>query len=267
MCAATNRCEFWNFYSRQMLNSRLRIVCLTLICPFVLLPQLIHADYGHAADCSSKACIDVYVHDGQLVIEAHKGSGPKSRAVPKITRKAAPRKYIAPSPKPSAKLSAAVQKSAPRPRRAPRKVVKKKVVPALSFNDKLIRLLPTGNIAHQPSTNALVNVPVIYWCDLPAIFTSKVAIVGEAVDVTMRPSFLWSFGDGTFYSTTTPGSPYPRQVISHTYSRAGTYVVTLVATWGGTWSNNGVARAITGEIRKVSVSLVSVANAPTRITQ
>lgn len=252
------------------MNSKLRIICLTLICPFLLLPAIFHTDYVQAADCASKACIDVYVQDGQLVIEAHKGSGPTSHAVPKITRKPvpkiAPKKRVAPSPKPTTKTVITAPKAAPLPRRAHRKVVKK-AAPALSLNDKLIKLLPTGNIEHQPTSNALVNVPVIYWCDLPGIFSTKVAIIGEAVDVTMRPSFLWSFGDGSFYATTSPGAAYPHQVISHTYSKAGSYVVTMVATWGGTWSNNGVARAITGEIRKVSVSIVSVANAPTRITQ
>lgn len=253
-----------------MLNSKIRIVCLTLICPFFLLPSLFHTDYVQAADCASKACIDVYVQDGQLVIEAHKGSGPTSHVAPKITRKPAPKiapkKYVAPLPKPTVKKLVTAPKRVPIRRSAPRKVVKK-AAPAVSLNDKLIKLLPTGNIAHQPTSNALVNVPVIYWCDLPAIFSTKVAIIGEAVDVAMRPSFLWSFGDGSLYATTSPGAAYPHQVISHTYSRAGTYVVTMVATWGGTWSNNGVARAITGEIRKVSLTSVAVANAPTRITQ
>lgn len=151
-------------------------------------------------------------------------------------------------------------------RKVVRKVVRK-VTPNVSLNDKLIKLIPTGNIAHEPSSNAVVNIPVIYWCDLPGIFSTKVAIIGEAVDVTMRPSFLWSFGDGSFYATTSPGSAYPNQLISHTYRKSGTYAVALVATWGGTWSNNGVARAITGEIRKVSVAMISIANAPTRLTK
>jgi hypothetical protein len=149
---------------------------------------------------------------------------------------------------------------------APPKAVRK-VVPKVSLNDKLIKLIPTGNIAHEPSSNAVVNIPVIYWCDLPGVFSAKVAIIGEAVDVAMRPSFLWSFGDGSFYATTSPGAPYPNQVITHTYRKSGTYAVVLVATWGGTWSNNGVARAITGKIRKVSVATVNIANAPTRLTK
>jgi len=254
-----------------MLNSKLEIIGLTLICPILLLPMLVHTDYAQAADCATKACIDVYVQDGKLVIEAHKGSGPKSTVTRKPIPKVSPKKKVTPvKPKAITKPTAPNHQYSPRKvvlrKSAPRKVVQK-VVPSLSLNDKLIKLLPTGNISHEPAANAIVNIPVIYWCDLPGVFSTKVAIIGEVVDVTMRPSFVWSFGDGSFYATTLPGAAYPNQMITHTYNKAGTYAVVMVATWGGTWSNNGVARAITGEIRKVSVATVTVANAPTRLTK
>jgi len=267
----TKICEFADFYSSQMMNSKLEIIGLTLICPILFLPTLVHTDYAQAADCATKACIDVYVQDGQLVIEAHKGSGPKAKVARKPSPKVIPKKKLTPvKPKVVTRPTAPIHQFYPKkvvPRKnVPRKVVQK-VAPSVSLNDKLIKLLPTGNISHEPATNAVVNIPVIYWCDLPSVFRTKVAIIGEVVDVTMRPSFLWSFGDGSFYATTSPGAAYPNQVITHTYSKAGTYAVVLVATWGGTWSNNGVARAITGEIRKVSVATVTVANAPTRLTK
>lgn len=249
-----------------MFNSKLEIIGITLICPILLLPALLHPDHVQAADCASKACINVYVQDGQIVIEAHKGSGPTKHVVKKVVPKVKPKTYVAPKPRPKATTTYIVPKKI-----APRKVIARKVVkkstPSVSLNDKLIKLLPTGNISHEPSSNALVNIPVIYWCDLPSIFTTKVSIIGEIVDVAMRPSFLWSFGDGSFYATTSPGAAYPNQVISHAYSKAGTYAVVMVATWGGTWSNNGVARAITGEIRKVSVATITIATAPTRLTK
>jgi len=49
----------------------------------------------------------------------------------------------------------------------------------------------------------------------------------------------------------------------HTYTKPGTYVVTMLATWGGTWTHNAVARAITGEVRKISVTTIHVVAAPT----
>jgi hypothetical protein len=255
-----------------MFNSRTAIFGLALICPILILPELVHTDYAQAADCITKVCIDVYTKDGVLVIEAHKGSAPKAHA----TKKAIPK--VQPKPRPRPRPTVVIP---PKPKVTsvyvpPKQVVKKKVsaprvvrkvAPPVSLNDRLIKLIPTGNIAHEPASDAVVNIPVIYWCDLPGVFSTKVAIIGEAVDVTMRPSFLWSFGDGSFYATTLPGAPYPNQVITHTYKKSGTYAIVLVATWGGTWSNNGVARAITGEIRKVSVATISIANAPTRLTK
>lgn len=251
-----------------MLNAKLEIVGLALICPIFLLPVVVHTDYAQAAECATKACINVYVHDGQIVIEAHKGSGPVShvarKAAPKV--KAKPKARVVAPPKPRVTSTyIAPKRVIPRKKVAPKVV--RKAMPKVSLNDKLIKLIPTGNISHQPATDTIVNIPVIYWCDLPAVFSTKVAIIGEVVDVTMRPSFLWSFGDGSFFATTSPGAAYPNQVITHTYRKAGTYAVVMVATWGGTWSNNGVARAITGEIRKVSVATVVVANAPTRLTK
>lgn len=233
-----------------------------------------------AAECTSKTCIDVYVENGQIVIEGKKGSGKKSTTsvkgkvvavIPK--EKTVPKKTL-PTPKVTttrrSPIFVAPRKVNPVQVIPKKRIVRKvlhKVATAISLNDKLVKLLPTASIAKQPSENALVNVPVIYWCDLPSVFTTKVSVVGEIVDVTMRASFLWSFGDGTFFATTQPGEPYPDQKITHAYSHSGTYVVTMLATWGGTWSHNGVARAITGQIRKLSVITLSVGNGPTRFIQ
>lgn len=265
------RVSWKTFTVTKMLNVRFQRVffALALICPIFLLPALTHTDYAQAGQCATKACVDVYIENGQIVIEAHKGSGPITRSTPKAIPKVKPKpkpKPIAPKPKPTSTAAYVRPKTVTAPKRVARKVVRK-VAPRVSLSEKLFKLIPTGNISHEPATNAIVNIPVIYWCDLPRAFSTRVAVIGEVVDVAMRPSFLWSFGDGSFYSTTSPGATYPNQVITHTYSRAGTYAVVLLATWGGIWTNNGVARAITGEIRKVSVTTVAVANAPTRLTK
>ncbi len=234
-----------------------------------------HAIPAVAADCINSACIDVYTQDGQIIIVGKKaGSSSTPKPVASAIAKPAPAKakpVIKPKPK-------VIVKPKPSPaavvahRSIPRKpVVHKKITAPVSnsasLNDRLVKMLPVATIAKEPSSNAIVNMPMIYWCDLPALFTSTVSIVGEIVDVTMRPSFLWSFGDGGFLATTQAGAAFPHEVITHTYNHAGTFIVTMLATWGGTWTHNGVARAITGEIRKVSITTVHVANGPTRITQ
>ena len=106
-----------------------------------------------------------------------------------------------------------------------------------------------------------------FWCDLPSQFDTKVSIVGEVIDVAMRPSFLWSFGDGSFYATISSGSPFPRGGITHTYRGRGRYLVVLVISWGGLWTFDGVSRAITGEVHQTSVSIIDVATAPTMVTK
>ena len=154
---------------------------------------------------------------------------------------------------------------------APKKIVapKKKIpvaVAATSLSDRISKALPTTGVAYQPNFQPLINVPVYFWSDLPPIFRTKVDLIGEVIDVTMRPSFAWAFGDGSFKSTTDPGAPFPKGKITHTYSSPGTYPVVLVTTWGGTFAHNGVERAITGQIRKVTALTITVVAANTRFT-
>ena len=213
-----------------------------------------------AADCES-ACVDVYTQDGQLIFEARKGSGSKASAAPKPKAKAVIKPKVVAKPKAVIKPKVSVPKKKATPKkRAP------VAVAATSLSDRISKSLPTGGIAYQPNFQPLINVPVYFWNDMPAIFHSKVDLIGEVIDVTMRPSFTWSFGDGGFKSTTDPGGPYPNGQITHSYSRAGTYPVLLVTTWGGTFAHNGIERAITGEIKKTTALTITVVAAPTRFT-
>lgn len=261
-------------------SHRICIITLALVCPVVVLLSLVDPYRAFAVDCIDSACLSVYTQNGKIIIEGRKGSGKNAQISPKPTPKSTPKPRVKTSPEPiftprtSNKPATVKPYIAPTPRKKVlRKVVAKviaKVVPkvastaGVSLNDRLEKLLPSGAIARQPQSGALVNVPIIYWAQLPAIFTTQVSIIGEVIDVTMRPSFLWSYGDGTFFATTKFGAPFPSDEISHTYSHAGTYLVTMLATWGGTWTHNGVARAITGQIRKLSVAtvVISTANTP-----
>ncbi|MEI7722317.1 MAG: hypothetical protein WCI86_01170 [Actinomycetota bacterium] len=213
-----------------------------------------------AADCEV-TCVDVYTQDGQLIFEARKGSGPKASAAPKPKPKAVAK----PKPVTKPKMAAKPRVAAPK-----KKVAQKKRAPvavaATSLSDRISKSLPTGGISYQPNYQPLINVPVYFWNDIPPIFRSKVDLIGEVIDVTMRPSFTWAFGDGAFKSTTDPGGPYPNGQITHTYSRPGVYPVILITTWGGTFSHNGIERAITGEIKKTTALTITVVAAPTRFT-
>ena len=219
-----------------------------------------------ADECLTTACVDVYTQDGKIIIEGRKGSvsAPPAKSAP--TKKAAPvqpkkvvpppvKKKVSP-PTPKVTKKAAPKKSTPTPQPP--------VAQSASLNDRLIKALPTAGIAYQPEFEPLVDVPVYMWTDLPTSFMTQVKIVGEIVDVALRPSFTWSFGDGTYLSTTDVGGPFPDGKIKHTYSNAGTYVVTLNSTWNGTYTHNAQTRAITGSVKTTSLVTITIVNSPTR---
>lgn len=220
---------------------------------------------AQAADCTS-ACVDVYTQNGELVIEARKGSGPSSTKVttPKTVRPkvvAKPKVVVKPKVVTKPKTVAPVRKA------VPKKVAKKaapKVVTATSLSDRLSKALPTGGISYQPSYQPLIHTPVYFWNDLPQVFRTQVNLIGETIDVVLRPSYIWSFGDGSFLATTNPGGPFPSGQITHEYSQPGIYPVLLTTTWNGSFTHNAVERAITGEIKKVSALTITVVAAPTR---
>ena len=252
---------------------------------FLLLPLLLPliaflpVNAAIAADCVAAACIDVYTQDGQIIIEGQKGSGPKAKAKPRTAKPPTPKptvvKPIFPEliPRPTAKPT-------PAPKPTPKRTYKPRIKPSLkptvkptlkpkasnsvSLNDRLIKLLPTGGIAYQPEVEPLVNVPIFFWSDLPTQFATRVTVVGEVVDVLLRPGFVWSFGDGTFLSTTDAGGPYPNGKIKHTYKNPGIYPIILVQSWNGHWTHNGTTRAITGTIKTTVFAVVTVVIAPTR---
>ena len=254
----------------------LNYLLLPLLLPLI---AFLPVNTAIAAECVDAACIDVYTQDGQIIIEGKKGSGPKAKTKPRTAKPPTPRpttvKPIFPEliPRPTVKPT-------PPPKPTPKRTYKPRIKPSLkptvkptlkpkasnsvSLNDRLIKLLPTGGIAYQPEAEPLVNVPIFFWSDLPTQFATRVTVVGEVVDVLLRPGFVWSFGDGTFLSTTDAGGPYPNGKIKHTYKNPGIYPIILVQSWNGHWTHNGTTRAITGTIKTTVFAVVTVVIAPTR---
>ena len=216
-----------------------------------------------ADQCQETACITVYTDDNQIIIEARKGNTTVKKTIAQAPKKAAVK--VAPKPRavplffpPAAQP--AVKKPTVKRTYKPRI---KKAVTQVNLSDRLTKMVPTAGVAYQPEFEPLVQVPVYFWCDLPTFFQSRVDIIGEVVDVALRPSFVWSFGDGSFYATTENGGPYPAGTIHHTYKQPGTYQVSLLTTWNGTYTHNAAARAVTGTVKKVSIALITIVNAPT----
>jgi hypothetical protein len=239
-----------------------KLLALSLIMTSLSLP-------AHAADCIEKACIDVYTQDGKIVIEGRKGSGPvEKKAVapaPKTTRKPVTRKPVAPKPMVTGTAKPKVVTSTKKP------VVRKKPTPAptntaTSLSDKLVEMLPTAGISYSPSFQPLIKVPVFFWCDIPQVVTKKIEIVGEIVEVSLKPTFIWHYGDGVIYPTRKVGAPYPDGEIQHSYSNPGHYLIELITIWSGEFTVQGVKARIPGDIKTVSVLPITVVAAPSRFT-
>jgi len=223
-----------------------------------------------AADCVDKTCVDVFTSDNQLIITAQKGA---AKPTPKpVTKKP----VVKPSPKPT-------PKPIPKPTVKPKPVVTKKAIakpitkpiakpvakPAVaSLSDKLVKLLPLGDVNFQPEVDPLVNLPVYFWTQTPTRFTALVPILDVVVYVNLTPTFTWSFGDGGLFITTMQGAPFPIGGVTHTYKSSKDYSVNLKVTWTGTWSVNGVTTPISGNAITQSITrTISVAKAPTRFTK
>jgi hypothetical protein len=142
----------------------------------------------------------------------------------------------------------------------------KKSTATVNLSDRLTKLVPTAGVAYQPEFEPLVKTDVYFWCDLPSIFQSRVNIIGEIVDVTLRPSFSWNFGDGSVYTTIENGAPFPNGTIRHSYAKPGTYVITLLTTWNGSYTHNAQARAVSGTVKKISAAAITVVQGPTQFT-
>jgi hypothetical protein len=227
-----------------------------------------------AAECLDKTCVDVFTSDNQLIITAQKGAAkptpkpaskkPVDKPKPVITVKPTPKPTPKPLPKPIIK-----------PTVKPKPVVTKKAIAkpiakpaAASLSDKLVKLLPVGDINFQPEVDPLVNLPVYFWTQTPTRFTALVPILDVVVYVNLTPTFTWSFGDGGLFVTTMQGAPFPIGGVTHTYKSSKDYSVNLKVTWTGTWSVNGVTTPISGNAITQSISrTISVAKAPTRFTK
>ena len=237
---------------------------------FILIGSLVLTSFMAPArgdDCAEKACITVYTENNQIIIEAKKGNTTVKKSIAQAPKKAA----VKPSPKPTVRplfFPPAATKpvvTKPKIKRTYKPRVKKSTT-SVNLSDRLTKMVPTAGVAYQPEFEPLVKTDVYFWCDLPTIFQSRVDIIGEIVDVTLRPSFTWSFGDGSVISTTENGAAYPNGTIRHSYSKPGSYVITLLTTWNGSFTHNAQVRAVTGTVKKVAVAAITVVQGPTHFT-
>ena len=210
-------------------------------------------------ECVDKTCVDVFTQDNQLIITAQK-DGKKPTVKPKVlkpTTKPVIKQVAKPSIKPTLKPKPIKKLAAPKPKMV-----------STSLSDRLIKLLPVGDINFQPEKDALVNMPVYFWTQTPQRFNAVVPILDLIVYVNLYATFVWSYGDGGFMTTTNQGAAFPLGAIKHTYKNNNEYQVGLKVIWRGSWSVNGVTTPISGDGLTQSISRgLSVVDAVGRFTK
>ena len=236
----------------------------------ILISIIISPNAYGAGSCVDKTCVDVFTSDNQLVITAQKGKK-QSSAKPVVKKpiiKVIPKPKASPFVIPKVLKKPVVKSTVVINKPVVKKPVAKKVVAKVasaSLSDKLIKMLPAGDINFAPQQAALVNVPVYFWTQTPTRFTALIPILDVVVYVNLTPTFTWSFGDNSFFVTTTQGAPFPIGPITHTYKNSSDYQVNLKVIWRGTWSVNGVITPVSGNAITQSITRsLPVVKGPTK---
>ena len=182
---------------------------------------------------------------------------------PAVTRKPTPKPKVTPTQKPKVLTTKKPVVVKPRTTKRPTPGATKA---ATSLSDKLVEMLPTAGIAYSPSFQPLIKVPVFFWSDVPEVINKKISIVGEVVEVQLKPTFIWHYGDGVIFPTRKVGAGYPDGEIQHSYTNPGHYLIELITIWSGEFTVQGVKARIPGDIKTVSVLPITVVAAPSRFT-
>ena len=88
-----------------------------------------------------------------------------------------------------------------------------------------------------PNGRALVNLPTIFDSGQPAEMPSTaVPVFNFTVNVTARGEWAWTFAPGVTESFDIPGSTYPDDAVSHTYTEVDHQTVILNTRWWGSFT-------------------------------
>lgn len=114
--------------------------------------------------------------------------------------------------------------------------------------------LPEAVLTIQPPDGeTLVNFATNFYT-IAEPFSTTVALLGHSVELSIYPSqFVWSFGDGTDVTTTSPGAPYPDLEITHSYTAVGEVTTQVTTTWAADFRvDGGLWQTVTGTVDMTS---------------
>ena len=124
-------------------------------------------------------------------------------------------------------------------------------------DDYVVRYIPTLNPGFDPPGGSLTSVPVIFWTGQPTSFKPpSFSLAGHSVSITAKPTWRWTWGDGSSVWKSVAGAQYPSRQITHQYRSPGSYGVGVTAVWQAQYTVSGVGTFnVSGEVLRQSRTL------------
>lgn len=242
-----------------------------------LLPIVSQIPASYSEECDGDTCINIDADDiNHLLITVRKGKPATSAtnepsARPRPTTSPKRELWIPWLPEATPRASARARPArtsatkVSKPRKSPRPRVTK--VAAISLAEQVRQLLPSGVILTQPAAAFLVREPINFMTTVPQTFHTVIVVLEVPIQITMRASYNWEFGDGAELTSAIPGAPYPAPGIRHTYQSVGERTLKLRVSWSGSWRAGAISAPISGSIRQEFERKIQIRAADTHLTR
>ena len=107
--------------------------------------------------------------------------------------------------------------------------------------DQFVKLLPPLGLTYQPRGRGLVNLPTLFDTHQPPdLGRPRFVLGGHPIVLTATARWTFDFGDGAVGDFDRPGGSYPDVDIAHPYRQPGTFTVTVITTWTGQFTVDGL---------------------------
>ena len=122
------------------------------------------------------------------------------------------------------------------------------------IDDYVVRYIPALRPGFDPPGGSITSVPVIFWTGQPATFKPpSFSLSGYSVSITAKPTWRWTWGDGSSVWKGVAGARYPSRQITHQYRIPGNYSVGVTAVWQAKYTVSGVGTFdVNGEVLRQS---------------
>lgn len=124
-------------------------------------------------------------------------------------------------------------------------------------NQQVIRYIPALQPGFNPPDGSLTTVPVIFWTGQPTRFSPpNLSLSGHLVSIAAKPTWRWTWDDGTSVWKSVAGAQYPSRQITHQYRSPGQYRVGVTAVWQAKYTVSGIGTFdVSGEVLRQAKTL------------